>query len=337
MMKKINFVLLVALMCCYTNANAFFFFFIPGSATRGVSDAITGAKGNICVKEATKVGDVIPSLAGNTMKILSLSGTSSACANPALPIRADVEFTFAFKSNAGVNLSEDYEAKPTTDLQRYNGVLLMATSKTTRNKGVVINSREKKPTDDPNVLASNVEKLQISNLAEGVSKNAEQIKINGSNAWRFEVHGKTKGVFGNEMVYIITVLEGVNEIVVVNAYTQLSNYERDKVELQKVATEISGIGGIASPVTTQEIQQAPVTTTPQQTSSQVTATVNTSAPVANQAQQVEVQKSTGSAQDISSTTSQTSNKLRELSKMLNEGLITKQDYENKKAELLKSL
>jgi len=231
MTKKIGFVFLL-LMCFYTNANAFFFFFIPGSAMRGISDAITGAKGNICVKESAKVGDVIPSLAGNTMKILSLSGTSSICNNPALPIRADVEFTFTFKSNAGVNLSDEYEAKPTTDLQRYNGALLTATSKTTRNKGVVINSREKKPNDDPNALASNVEKQQISNLAEGVSKNAEQLKISGLNAWRFEVHGKTKGVFGNEMVYIITVLEGANEILVINAYTQLSNYEKDKVELQ---------------------------------------------------------------------------------------------------------
>jgi len=132
-MKKINFLLFIGILCFYTNANALFFFFIPGSVTRGAADAITGAKGNICVREAAKVGDVVPSVAGNTMKILSLSGTSSMCSNPALPIRADVEFTFTFKSNAGVNLSDEYEAKTLTDFQRYNGTLLMAASKNTRN------------------------------------------------------------------------------------------------------------------------------------------------------------------------------------------------------------
>jgi len=69
----------------------------------------------------------------------------------------------------------------------------------------------------------------------------------------------------------------------------------------------------------------------------VTATLTTNNPVVNQTQQVEVQKSSVDNADASNTTSQISIKLRELSKMMNEGLITKQDYETKKAELLKGL
>ena len=309
MINKIKLALVLGLTCFYSNANAWFFFFLPPSVTRGVSDSITGAKGNICVNEKTKVGDVITSLAGNTAKILSVSGTSSMCSNPALTIRADIEYTFTFKSNAGVNLSDDYEAKPLTDLQRYNGTLLIAASKTTRNKGVVINAREKKATSDPQSLADSVEKVQLSTLAEGVSKNAEQLKINGSNAWRFEVHGKTKGVFGSEVVFIITILEGDTELLIVNAYTQKANYEKDKEELRKLSDDITGItksqSSTQSNTQSEKPQLSDILTSPEKPSNE-----NTSKSV-----------------NIGS-------KLRELSNLLSDGLITKDDYELKKSELL---
>ena len=240
-MKKTNLLILIGLLSAYTNAHAWFFFFIPGSAVRGVSDAITGAKGDICVKDSVKVGDVIPSIAGNKMTILSTSGTSSICTNPATPIRADVQFDFTFKSNAGINLSDDYEPKSLLDLQRYNGTLLIANSKTRKNTGVNINSREKKPNSDPQALASNLEKIQSSVLIDSTTKNSEQLTINGLNAWRFEVHGKLKGVFGPEVVYLITVLEGANELMIVNAYSSKENFERDKDELRGIAFGITGI------------------------------------------------------------------------------------------------
>ena len=312
-MKYSRLFLLVFFLLTVTNANAWFFFFIPSSVARGAADALTGAKGNICVKESAKVGDVQSSVAGNTMKILSLSGTSTLCTNPALPIRADVEFTFSFKSNAGVNLSDDYEAKPLTDLQRYNGSLLTATSKTTRNKGVVINAREKKSNTDPQSIASGVEAAQKSNLVDAVSKNPEQLKLNGTNAWRFEVHGKTKGVFGTEMVYIVSVLEGDNEILVVNTFTPASNYEKDKDELRKVVSEISGIK--AAPNEIAATEKSVSQNDPNATS--IAADLNASS--SNQS------------------TSNIGNKLRELTKVLSDGLITKQDYELKKTELLKNM
>ena len=95
-MKKLYSIIFLCLSLTALNANAWFIY-IPGSVTRAIGDAITGAKGDICVKDSYKVGDVITSpQTGNTAKILSLSGTSSICPNPANPIRADVEFTFNF-------------------------------------------------------------------------------------------------------------------------------------------------------------------------------------------------------------------------------------------------
>ena len=47
-MKLINKILITCIFLGFTcHANAWFFFFLPGSATRAIGDAFTGAKGNM--------------------------------------------------------------------------------------------------------------------------------------------------------------------------------------------------------------------------------------------------------------------------------------------------
>jgi len=64
-----------------------FFVFIPGSVITAVSDTLTGAEGNHCVRASSGVGDSIL-LNGVVHTIKSLSGTSTRCTNPQIPIRA---------------------------------------------------------------------------------------------------------------------------------------------------------------------------------------------------------------------------------------------------------
>lgn len=71
-------------------ANAWFFFFIPGSVTSAISDKLTGSEGDHCVSSAAKVGDTI-TIGGSTYLVKSLSGTSMRCTNSAHPIRAMLE------------------------------------------------------------------------------------------------------------------------------------------------------------------------------------------------------------------------------------------------------
>lgn len=71
-----------------TSAHAWFFFFLPGSVTGAVSDAVTGSEGENCVGPNAKVGDNIRLPNGDIKSIKSLSGTSVRCTNPTLPIRA---------------------------------------------------------------------------------------------------------------------------------------------------------------------------------------------------------------------------------------------------------
>ena len=228
------------------NANAWFFFFIPGAATRAIGDAITGAKGDICVKDTAKVGDILTSNSGNTAKVISTSGTSSMCTNPAIPIRAELEFTYSFSSKAGVNLQDDYEATPITDLQRYNGILLIAKSKTLKNKGVSISAITRKPTTDYLTIANNLEKNQIAKMKNASSSNPEKLKIQGLNAVRFEVNGTLNGLFGSDETYQITVIEAMDELLVVNAYVPTADYPASKDEMQKIALDVTGLNGSTS-------------------------------------------------------------------------------------------
>ena len=216
------------------------FIFIPGALSRAVSDSLTGAKGDLCVNEKAQVGDVLRAPSGNTGLIKSLSGTSGMCQGPN-KIRAEVEFSFLYSSKAQLDIPEEFQAKPITEFQRYNGRLIFAESKTKRNKGIVISGRKKEPTSDALGVANATEKLQIAALVEGKSSNAEQLVINGANAWRFEVAGKLQGMFGRHITYIFTVLDGDSEIVVVMVYIETSDFEEEKLSIRKLADGVSGI------------------------------------------------------------------------------------------------
>lgn len=243
-MRKLSIVLFLVGLGISFNANAWFFFFIPPSAGRAIGDAVTGAKGNICVKDTYKEGDTVTSPnTGDIAKIISLSGTSSICSNPALPIRAELEFTFNFSPKAGVELSDDYEAVPITDLERFNGYILKAKSKSQTNQGIQIVSYKRKPTLEITQMANNIEAKATTtpNLKDAVSKNAEKLTIKGMPAVRFEVMGTLKGLFGSQETYLYTILQGDNEILVINTFAPSDKYDAAKPEFVGLAEKITGI------------------------------------------------------------------------------------------------
>ena len=295
-MKKLP--IAIVLLLVSLPSHAWFFFFIPGGVTRAIGDAVTGARGNICVREGTQAGQTINSPTGNTAKVLSVSGTSSICRDPRLPIRAELEFTFAFSSKAGINLPDDMEPQSLSDLERFNGYLLKARSKTVANAGIVITAIARKPSSDIQTAANNVERSMLNNQAvkEVKSQNSEKLTINGMAAVRFELVAQLKGVFGPTVTYLYTILEGDNEIAVVNAYAPRDYFEAHKVELKSHAENISGIKAPAA---------AP-------------AIADSSAPE----KPIEL-----SAEE----------RLGRLNKLLNDGLISQEDFDTKKQEILRGL
>ena len=79
-------IVLAAATC--TQLGGCFFIFIPGSLIQKVSDGITGADGEHCVSRAATVGSTINLPDGRTGVVKSLSGTSTRCTHPDMPIRA---------------------------------------------------------------------------------------------------------------------------------------------------------------------------------------------------------------------------------------------------------
>ena len=67
------------------------FIFIPGSVVGKISDTFTGDKGEHCVSRAAKVGDQVRDpYSSKVYTVVSVSGTSSRCNNPDIPVRAEL-------------------------------------------------------------------------------------------------------------------------------------------------------------------------------------------------------------------------------------------------------
>jgi hypothetical protein len=222
------------------NAHAFFFIFIPGSLIRKVGDAMTGAQGENCVGEDKKVGDVIYSPSGNSATIKSLSGTSSICRDPLLPIRAKLELHFTMASTAGIDLPDDLTVVPLKPFQQFQGFLVHATANE-RKVTIYVNSRKRSTVADQGVLMQSIADNMTRRLEDASTKTPEELDINGMHAWRFELTGRNKGMFGRSYTYLVTMLEGDDEYIIANMSAPTDDYEKEKDGFKKIAATIRGI------------------------------------------------------------------------------------------------
>jgi hypothetical protein len=60
-------------------------------------------------------------------------------------------------------------------------------------------------------------------------------------AWRYEAIGTGKTIFAPSVTYQLTMLEGDNGYLIINAASKTSNYEEDKQNFYSIAYKISGI------------------------------------------------------------------------------------------------
>ena len=325
-MRLVALFVVASFVLATANANAVFFFFLPGFVTSKIGDALTGAEGENCVKSTAKIGDKLKSASGNTATIKSLSGTSSRCPDASLPIRAMLTFDFDFSSKAGMDIPDGWEQKPLTDIQRFEGNLLRAEN-TAQRTGVFVSARGRDSTTDTVAIAQGIANRMISTLEEGKTQNEEQLQINGLKAYRFEVDGKSKGLFHPKFTYVVTLLEAQNELVILNAWSGTGDFAKNKETLQQLAFRIAGVKGTEP--------QAPLA------SSEREITVTKQAPDGS----IAVEKTGDSTTPPNavipsqppSTATSIPDKLRELDKLFKDGVITQVEYETKKKELLAAL
>lgn len=249
-MKRIFTLAIVgSLIALSSNANAWFFFWIPGSVTSAIGDAFTGAEGQNCVGPNAKVGDTIRLPNGSLMTIKSLSGTSGRCTNPEHPIRALLEPSAAaptqYASNARIDLSDGWESLPLSEAQKIDRVLLFAINKTTES---VIQLSTTKHSDIADMQAFAVSKRanQASRSQDAQSSEITQLVINGLPAWRYEVTGKIKS--GIAFTTLTTIFESNQEIVIVNIATTAARFPQQKESLLKIVDSLTGLSPPFDPV-----------------------------------------------------------------------------------------
>jgi hypothetical protein len=78
-------------------------------------------------------------------------------------------------------------------------------------------------------------------LDDAISSDVKQIEIDGMPAWRMEVTGKKRGLFGQQFTYMYTAIQGDKEVVVVNVYSLTDSYGKRKAGLQKISESIKGV------------------------------------------------------------------------------------------------
>ena len=325
-MKRVRALILLMGTCISFNAHAWFFFFIPGSVTSSVSDAVTGAEGKHCVGERVKVGDTIRLSNDSLMTVKSLSGTSARCVDPNFPIRALLESRNSLSpanaslssiatvatSTARLDLPDEWKENSLTDRLKAGRNVLYSTNRT-RDTGLLLATVSRAEIKDTATYAGTRSAYIATLFDDAVRSPVKPLTINGASAWQFEISGKTTARVpvpigpGAAVTVLQTVYEGSKEIMILNSWATTANYQDQKTELQRIANSLTGI----APDT--------VASTPPSTKQSLTAPQGSTEDAAN------------------ASNSDVVNRLTVLKSLLDRGLITKEDYETKKQAILNSM
>ncbi len=234
--KFFKFIFIVVVLSVATSSHAFVYTLLSFAA-----NAAARGQGNMCVKEGSKVGETITSAAGHSGLIKTISSSSPICANPALPTQAQVEFSFNFLPKVIIDLPEEFELKKLTDEQRYQGTILVASSKLSKNVGISIASRKRTKVTDPAGIANAVYQAQMKVLENSTFKNPEKKTVNGFDAWNIEVTGKMKGVFGRKIILYTTIIDSRDELLVIVQSAPEDEYIKYKSEFIALENKITGL------------------------------------------------------------------------------------------------
>ena len=311
-----------ALLICCTSAQAWFFFYLPGSVTGKITDAISGAEGEHCVGADAKVGSQIRLANGEIKIVKSISGTSSRCADAIHPIRALLE-TVNLTSNTGSsNIGIDlpmgqggWTQRTIPESHKSSGVIFLGSQPTT-DAWLSVSSTPRVGKVDLMSLARD----RLANFRNGMTNTNESeiisSTINGIPVFRFHISGQLRST-KNNLTYAWTVFDLANEVLIVTSWIPTNNWSFERQTLEKLPERISGLPNINSLKTTDITQvlipdskstnvnliQPPALVTP------TTSTIDT--PIAK--------------------------RLRDLTELFNQGLINEKDFLEKKKSILDSL
>ena len=322
-MKFSHIALAVMLFIGHNNANAWFFFFIPGSVVGKITDGITGSEGENCVSSDAKVGGQIRLANGEIKTVKSLSGTSTRCADAQFPIRALLESsnlpTTPHVSNIGIDLPSGqggWVQRTLTAAQKTQGAIFFASQSTT-DSGVIVHSNPRNSTTDIGVFAREKLAHYEKNMTDTKSSEISRSVVNGVPVLQFTVTGYLKSA-GINLTYFWTVFDLEKELLVVTTWTKTSNWDTEKLSLTKLPELINGLP--ASNLKTSNNLNQIVTPASQISAQEIPVPVAPPSPSANVSTETPIAK-----------------RLRELNDLLKSGLITQSEFEAKRKSILDSL
>ena len=201
--------------------------------------------GSNCVGVTALIGDAVRLPNGTTATVEALYGKSSACPDPNFPINAKLgnskncSVSVPFNVNAGIYLPDGWAQVKQSCVIAAKGFFFFATNKV-MDAALLISDKPRSEFPDMQIFARNKRDEQIANLDSPQASDIEELVINGRPAWRFKVTG-TMRTNKKGYTYLITIIDGGKEIVMVLASVIKESFAANEEELGQMAFNVNGL------------------------------------------------------------------------------------------------
>jgi len=252
-----------------------------------------------CVTTAAQVGGLI-TIDNNNFLIKSIVGSSNKCTNSAYPILAVTEPATGDIAQRASNVKLDFPdgwEQKPLTNQMKVGGGIAYLTNRTLDAGTMLYTADRKGVTDMESYVASKKNSLSGALENQATSDTVKFQVNGLSAWQYVRTGKLKNKV--EVTYLNTFIDSTTEIILITQWTTTGNFPRIQDQLQQIIRTISGV------------------------------TAKTVAPDSINIRSTN-DKTSNSSEDVAT-------KLQTLKNLLNKGLINKEDYEVKKAEVLRNM
>lgn len=138
-----------------------------------------------------------------------------------------------------IKLAEGWDRKPLTEDMANSGGSVYATKNKATETGFLLSVASRAGVTDLMAYAMSRRANLENKLLNPQSTEITRLDINARQAFRFEVSGYLKG--GLKITYLYTIIEGVEQLAVVNAWAKSIDYPHNKEVFEGLASKLTGL------------------------------------------------------------------------------------------------
>lgn len=165
----------------------------------------------------------------NRMRAAGFTEVGQAIANPQPSPHA---------SSVSMALPTGWEPKDMTPAMISGGSTLHATNRTT-DSSFVLSAADKNGITDVTAYANARRAALQSHLITPSASAVQSVEVAGKPAKRYTVSGSLRN--GLAVTYLVTIIEGTTQLVMLNSWTSTANYAEQKAALEQLPTLVTGI------------------------------------------------------------------------------------------------